>query len=211
MESIDKVYIDKNSVLKFLGYAKRRPQKIILRKIDEECDISDKFIKPQVYLKKFKISHNDNQITIKDKYVLKGKYIFDRLKECESIYIVLYTIGQDIEQRIKYYTNNNEMIRGMALDKIGIVALDYINNKMKSNILNEISGLKISAEIYPGERDFDVSNQKIIFELLKDENIDIKINEHYQFFPIKTVGVIFGIGSKENDVDRCENCSNKCY
>ncbi|MEJ8554549.1 hypothetical protein [Tepidibacter sp. Z1-5] len=211
MKNIDNIYIDKNKVLKFLGYFKRKPQEIIIRKIDEECNIADTFIKPKVYLKQFKINHDDNQIIIEDKYILKGKYAFDKLKECKSIYVALYTIGEDIEDRINYYTNNNEMIRGMVLDKIGIVALDYINDKIKSNILNEISDLKISAEIYPGERDFEVSNQKIIFELLKDENSYIKINEHYQFFPIKTVGVIFGVGLKENNIDRCENCKNKCY
>ncbi len=211
MKNIDKIYIDKNNVLKFLGYSKRRPQEIISRKIDEECNIADKFIKSHVYLKQFKIDTDNNQINIENKYILKGKYAFDKLKECKSIYVVLYTIGSDIEERIKHYTNNNEMIRGMVLDKIGIVALDYINDEIKSNILNQISDLKISAEIYPGERDFEVSNQKIIFDLVKDENINIKINEHYQFFPIKTVGVIFGIGSNDNNIDRCENCNNKCY
>ncbi|WFD11304.1 hypothetical protein [Tepidibacter hydrothermalis] len=211
MESIYKVYIDKNKVLKFLGYSKRKPSEIILRKIDEECDIADKFIKPQVSLKQFEINHDNNQITIADKYVLKGKYAFDRLKDCKNIYIALYTIGTDIEERIKYYTNNNEMIRGMVLDKIGIVALDYINDKIKYNILNQIPGLKISSEIYPGESDFDVSNQKIIFDLLKNENSNIRINEHYQLFPIKTVGVIFGVGLKDNNIGRCDNCKNKCY
>lgn len=143
-----------------MGYSKRRPQEIISRKIDEECNIADKFIKSHVYLKQFKIDTDNNQINIENKYILKGKYAFDKLKECKSIYVVLYTIGSDIEERIKHYTNNNEMIRGMVLDKIGIVALDYINDEIKSNILNQISDLKISAEIYPGERDFEVSNQK---------------------------------------------------
>ncbi|CAH2214385.1 hypothetical protein [Tepidibacter aestuarii] len=211
MKNIENIYIDKNSVLKFLGYSKRKPQEIILTKIDEECNTAAKFIKPKIYLKQFKIDNDNNQITIENKYILKGKYVFNRLKGCKSIYVALYTIGVDIEHRIKYYTNNSEMIRGMILDKIGVVALDYIKDKIKCNILNEISDLKISAEIYPGERDFEVSSQRIIFDLLKDENIDIKINEHYQFFPIKTVGVIFGIGSKENNIDRCQNCKNKCY
>ncbi|QZY54930.1 hypothetical protein [Crassaminicella profunda] len=212
MKNIGKIHIDKDKVLKFLGYGQRKPPQIIQKKLNEECEGVYPFIKPQIHTKIFKIIHKDNhQITLENNYVLKGEYAFNQLKICERVCVALYTIGKEMDHKIKYYANNNEMMRGMILDKIGVVALDDIKEGIKLKLLKEVAPLKISSEIYPGEKDFSIFNQRIIFDLLKDENMHICINEEYQFFPIKTVGVIFGLGRKAHNRDLCESCENKCF
>lgn len=57
----------------------------------------------------------------------------------------------------------------------------------------------------------DVSNQKIILDVFKEENNIISISKYYQLNPIKTVAVIFGIGNVEDKKDMCDRCNNKCF
>ena len=54
--------------------------------------------------------------------------------ESDSMCVLLYTIGDKIQQKINEYSESNEMIRAMLLDKIGVVALDDINARVKNII-----------------------------------------------------------------------------
>mgnify|MGYP001497773329 CR=1 FL=1 len=45
----ENIEIDKNKVLKFLGYGKREVPEIILKKADEEIKIANKFLNPQIF------------------------------------------------------------------------------------------------------------------------------------------------------------------
>jgi len=120
-------------------------------------------------------------------------------------------LGEGLEKKISEHSNNGEMIRAIILDKIGIVALDNINLHIRKKLENEIAPLKISGQLFPGENDFHIKNQGLIFDMLKDEINTITINKSCQLQPIKTVAVIFSIGESENRVKMCENCPRKCF
>lgn len=123
---------------------------------------------------------------------------------------MLYTVGQKIEERIAEHSSCAEMIRAMILDKIGIVALDFVKERIKESISREIGALHISAEIYPSQGDFDISNQTAIYELLSEESNSISISSSSQLTPIKTVAAIFGIGETECSYGMCDRCEGKC-
>ena len=99
----------------------------------------------------------------------------------------------------------------MILDKIGVVALDDINRQIREAIATEAAPLKISAQLFPSQKDFEISNQKIIFEALEDEIRGITISPYFQLHPIKTVAVIFGMGSTEDKLSMCDRCEDKCH
>lgn len=209
--NIDKVEIDEGKVLKFMGYGGKNPRAIISKKIKEEIEESRNLIVPRVFLKKFKIDGMaENRVIFGDKYEIESKYVAEELKDASYIYIALYTVGNSIEEKISEYSNSGEMIRGMILDKVGVVSLDYINEKIREKIEGEVGSFNISAELYPSQRDFDISNQRLIFSLLQIGDSAVKINEYNQFSPIKTVAVIFGIGEKSVDYSMCERCDNRC-
>ena len=75
-----------------------------------------------------------------------------------------------MDKKIEEYSNTSEMIRAMILDKIGVVALDNIKHQIKDEISKQIAPLNISTELYPAQKDFHISNQKIIFDIFKNEN-----------------------------------------
>lgn len=195
--SLNNINIDKNIVYKFLGYGNRKIPEVIKSTIDEEIDEISTLLDISVFIKEIDIvNHN-----------FTGEYIRECFSNSSRAYAVLYTIGNSIDKKINAYMSGSDMMRGLALDKIGIVALDDIYEKIKSYILYENRGKKISYEIYPSSRDFEVSNQKYIYEYVK--NNKISINEYNQLNPIKSVAMIICIGNVENCISRCEECSNE--
>ena len=213
--NIEKIIIDKNQVLKFLGYANRNIPQIILRKIDEEIEIVHDLLQPSAFIQHFKIDDiKADNIYFGKKYCLKSSYLAKELENSFLIYLTIYTIGDKIEDKIREYSNDSEMIRAMILDKIGIVALDNIRNQIKEVIIEEVFPYKISAQLFPATKDFDISSQKIILDVFKGENNIISISKYYQFNPIKTVSVIFNIGNvedKKSICDECKGCNRKCF
>lgn len=197
--NFNNIFIDDNTVLKFLGYGKRIAPKIIKDIVDEEIlNINDK-LDINVYIEEVDINNHN----------LTGNYIKKCFKTSDKAYAILYTIGSDIETLINYHMNNNDMMRGLALDKVGIVALDSINESIKKHLKDINCDLNISYEVYPGDKDFNLENQKKIYEYIKSSYISI--NEYNQMNPIKSVAMIICMGKYTNTNSRCENCSKKCY
>lgn len=197
--NIDNVEIYKGIVLKFLGYGKRKAPDNIKKIIDEEILNINDILDIKVYIEEIDIKENN----------FIGNYIRECFKSSEKAYSILYTIGNKIDKNINYHMNNNDMMRGLILDKVGIVALDYINENIKKYLEDNNSNLNISHEIYPGDREFGIENQKKIYNYLKNEYITI--NEYNQMNPIKSVAMIICMGNCKILKSRCENCANKCY
>ena len=197
---INRVEINKKTVLKFLGYKNRKVPSYIDKVIDEEIKKINNILNIKVYISEIDCSNHKFQ----------EDYIKNSLEISEKSYAILYTIGNEIEENILYYTNNNDMIRGMILDKIGIVALDYIGEKVKNYLEDKNNPLKTSFEIYPGDKGFNVRNQSLIYDYVK--NNDICINEYGQMNPIKSVALVLCLSLNDEQVtSRCEKCLNKCF
>ncbi|AHM57906.1 hypothetical protein EAL2_808p04020 (plasmid) [Peptoclostridium acidaminophilum DSM 3953] len=209
---IKDINIDKEQVKKFLGYASKPCPPIILKKIDEEMERAAELFEPEVLVKRFKIdSIKGAETRFGGTTSIQSEYVAQELEDSIELYLALYTIGNRIEKRINEHSIGSEMIRAMILDKIGVVALDDINRQLKEAIEEESAPYKISAQIFPSQRDFEISNQKMIFEALEAEISNITISSHFQFNPIKTVAVIFGMGSAADKLSMCDRCENKCF
>lgn len=210
--SIENIKINEKRVLQFLGYSNRKVPDIIMKKIYEEINEAYNLINPTAFIKSFKIKEiKENTIYFGASYSFKSEYLSNKMKDSDLLYLAIYTIGNEIEEKINEYSNNSEMIRGMILDKIGVVALDIIRDKLKELILKEVNPYKISAQVFPEMKDFHISNQKIIFEIFNDENNVIDISKHYQLYPIKSVAVVFSAGNFDDKKSMCDICENKCF
>ena len=197
---INSVEINKKTVLKFLGYGNRKVPSYIDKVIEVEIEKINDILDIKVYINEIDYSNHKFQ----------EDYIKNSLEISEKSYAILYTIGNEIEENILYYTNNNDMIRGMILDKIGIVALDYVGEKVKNYLEEKNNPLKTSFEIYPGDKGVNVQNQSLIYNYVK--NNDICINEYGQMNPIKSVALVLCLSlNNEQITSRCEKCLNKCF
>lgn len=174
-----KVRENKETIIRFLGYGKREIPLSIYRKIDSA------------------ILDIENLLDIQYEYRIFSDYAF-----------AIYTVGNIVEEKIKEYMNDKEMMNSLILDKAAIVALDCIKDEIIKKIEDETKKF-VDDEIYPSSTNFSINNQKIILESMKF--IDkIKINEYFQLFPIKSVGVKFNLSTCKKEYNRCRNCENPC-
>lgn len=168
---------------KFLGYGSRKIPAIIDKKIEEEMDIIEDYLDIEY---EYKVFEEDEH-----------KFAF-----------VIYTVGNKVEDLIKSYTEGTESIRAMIVDKMSIVGLDCI----RDFVIDEIklaTGMYVVKEIYPGNKNFPLENQKLILESM-DSIKKISVNDYYQLFPVKSVALKLELSEHEREYSRCEDCENPC-
>lgn len=134
--NLDDIFIDKNIVLKFLGYGNRKVLDIISKIVEREIRNINDILDIKIYISEVDI----NKI----------------FKECKKVFVVLYIIGDKIDIKMNDYMENCNMMVGLVLDKIGIVCLDCINEKIKMYLKGKYDSFKILYEIYLGDKDFEV-------------------------------------------------------
>lgn len=206
-----KLYVDKEKILKFLGYGKRKSPKIIEKKIDQELEVYDEYLYPEYYMKSVDIdTSKEGNVVFDNEVSLESMYLYKKLKGMKKAYVVVYTVGEKIEEVTYKYSEEAEMMRAMIIDKLGVVALDNQRDQLVEQIeLKEHPGV-IASTSYPSQGDFKVEHQRVLFELFKGEEMNITINESSQFTPLKTVLLIYGIGDEKDTTTMCEACENKC-
>lgn len=206
-----KSYVDKEKVLKFLGYGKKKVPKVIEKKIDQELEMCDDYIFPNYYMKKVDIDiSKEKTVTFDGKVSLESKYLYKKLKDTKKAYVMVYTVGEEIESVIDEYSKNAEMMRAMIIDKIGVVALDNLRDQLVREIEIKEYPKVISSTSYPSQGDFKVEYQSDLFDIFKDEKMSISISESNQFTPLKTVLLVYGLGEEKDTTSMCDACDNKC-
>lgn len=180
---VDNVRKNNLQILKFLGYGKRIPPKIIEKKISEE-------------MKKF-----HEYIDIEYEYRI---YNSKEYRYADTV----YTIGEKLESVINGYIAEGEAMRAMIMDKIGVVALDEIKREIIKEIFLEYN-LKVVKEIYPGSGNNPISMQKEILEEMKSVK-SISINGYFQLYPVKSVALRMELSPENKFYNPCEDCENPC-
>ncbi|HBG5342780.1 TPA: hypothetical protein KQG29_000103 [Clostridioides difficile] len=191
--NLEDIFIDKNTVLKFLGYGNRKAPDIISETVEREIKNITDILDIKVYISEVDV---------------------DKMpKKCKKAFAILYTIGDKIDIKMNDYMGHYNMMAGLALDKIGVVCLDSINEKIKICLKEKYSNLNISYEIYPGDKDFEVEKQKDIYNYIKNKynSVEIEINDYHQLSPIKSVAMLILMGDEENLESRCSKCPKKCF
>ena len=125
-----------------------------------------------------------------------NKKMIDLLKNAEYLILMVVTIGLETEKAVKEKFQQGNHARAMVLDAAGTVAVKTAGQWLNHFIKEKYSqfGLKFSRYFEPGSGDWDIREQKQIFEILKPERIGITLNPSFMMSPAKSLSCIRGAG-----------------
>ncbi|MFW6149656.1 MAG: hypothetical protein ACOC6D_07350 [Atribacterota bacterium] len=213
-----KIKIAEQEVLRYLGY----PQKLIhgisadIKKIvREEIEQAYSLLESRgiyQFLDISSVSANGIIMTKQGYRFTVNKKIIDLLKNAEYLLLMVVTIGLETEKAVKEKFQHGNHIRAMVLDAAGTVAVktagQWLNHFIEEN--NSREGLKFSRYFEPGSGDWDIGEQKQIFEILKPERIGITVNPSFMMNPAKSLSWIRGSGhnliNSYRDEFSCQYC-----
>lgn len=138
----------------------------------------------------------ESYIKLENDIFLTSKAFARYLKASDELVIMASTVGKEIMEEISQSLEREDAGRALVLDSVGSqmadATLDAVVEFLDKLLIKE--GKKTAETRYsPGYGDFELQNQKILFEMLKLEKIGLYLTEKYMLVPEKSVIAVVGI------------------
>jgi hypothetical protein len=126
----------------------------------------------------------------------------------ENLLVSVVTIGPKITERISQLREARQKFDAMLLDDLGSWAVDQVRQQMCRMIEADAKarGLRSSASLSPGESEWSVKEQDILFRLLDTSPIGVTLSPSMVMQPLKSLSLIVGTGRNPMGVEDASNC-----
>ncbi len=197
MKTITVVNIDKNGVCQHLGYRDRSPSASTLSVIDSQIAKAHKLIKPTyTYALKAIDSVRGNEVSVDGSLVFTSQTISYVLSDCDWVAIFLITIGNDLEEESLKLMGKGKILEGTILDATGTEAVVQTLYKLEDVVkgIARAKGCQATIKYSPGYCDWDVSQQKLLFQVIDSTSLGVRLTESCMMVPLKSISGVIGIG-----------------
>ena len=213
-----KLKINEEEVLRYQGYHRNKAGKtgeIILQITRKEIEQGYCLFEPKGIYSKLMIRNisSEGRINLENGLCLEiNNSMLNLLKGTNYLAFGLSTIGNNLEDKVAELFAKNEYPKAIALDAVGTVASKFLSNYVKSLVCQEAKEQKFQTTKYfnPGSGDWNINQQKIIFQIIPADKIGIKLTESYMMVPKKSLSWVIGIGKEiiipSKGDDSCKIC-----
>lgn len=206
--------VNRNEVLRYLGYKKGDIGESISQLIDECIEEIKKYSNYKYTYKLFTIKKLEEEIELlNSNLILRGLDISHHLKDSTVCAVLGVTLGSLIDTKIKLYEKTN-LTKALILDACASTAIEWVcdeaSNKIKEEALNDYD-LGITYRYSPGYGDFAIDIQpEIINALEAQKKIGLTVTETNILIPRKSVTAIIGFQDKNiiSIHPGCRACNN---
>ena len=148
-------------------------------------------------------------VAIEGSVIFQSEVIARLLEQCEKAAVLLVTIGSHLEEMVCRLTEDGLMLQATVLDAIGSVATETLADFVQSKVdkVARGQGLYTSRRFSPGYCDWDVSQQKMVFRVVKGDSVGVRLTDGCQMLPRKSISGIIGIGPRKvESYNPCLTC-----
>ncbi len=209
-----KIEIDKDEVYRYLGYQKDQcPRSSISSLIDEEIDDAYQLIQPSCFYQLMDVKRvRRPRVLLEDGLTITSEVLSRVLGHCHRVAIFLTTIGQGLENKVAELMAEGQMLRATVFDAVGSEAAERTVCYLQERIgeLAAADGAEITLRYSPGYCDWDITQQRVIFEAMNSAPLGVDLTEECLMVPRKSVSGIIGLGRFEKrgvNYSSCRHCT----
>lgn len=212
---MEEIRIDRQEVLRYLGYHGQKMTEADERRIDDCIAAMERGAKPRFIYRIFDIAQDFAREEIRileTNMIFRGRDIYEHLRSCKKCAVLAATLGIEADNMIRI-AQRTDMTRAVILDACAGDMIEKVCDAAEREIeavaAKEKKGLNF--RFSPGYGDFPLETQKEITAALETgKKIGLTLTENSLMIPRKSVtavvGFTFQIGKKKN-TDRCSTCS----
>ncbi|MEG6614962.1 hypothetical protein V6C27_00785 [Peptococcaceae bacterium 1198_IL3148] len=209
------LYVDKNEVLRYLGYkpnsTKFTPD--MLAKIDYYISLGITLLEPNTTYRIFNhLDITDRGVEIAEAgLVLPGNDISNLLRNAKKVCLVAATIGPQLEAKVSQLFKSNEYAAGTILDAVGSDAVEKVADQLQEQLKLKAKkqGYHLTWRYCSGYGDLPLEVNRPFAKIVNAASIGINITETCALQPEKSIFGIVGFTVGEQDVpilNKCANC-----
>ncbi len=103
--------------------------------------------------------------------------------------LCICTIGQELEQKSRQWMQQNQLLKGFILDSFGSEAAEALAQDCDKILADKALEMKLwpSKRFSPGYGQWDIREQKFVFDMLPADKIGVLLSESFMMIPRKSV------------------------
>lgn len=209
---MNKVPINKDEVLRYLGYKNQSLDRITNKLIGESMKEMRVLIRERYDYRFFDISKiKDNILLCGSNFKLIGKDIRKHQDKSQSCVLMGVTLGYEVDTRIRYYEKIS-MDKALILDACATVTIEEICDRicMELDIILEKDNKELTSRYSPGYGDLPLNIQGDFLSVLGvEKSIGLTATSSSILIPRKSVTAIMGVVDKGNSKEKisCLDCN----
>ncbi|HET6450217.1 MAG TPA: hypothetical protein VFI08_02860 [Spirochaetia bacterium] len=139
---------------------------------------------------------------------LRGGPIAEVVAGAEELAVAVCTVGDRITERVREHQRSRRLLRGLLLDELGSWAVDTVRQQLCRRLQQEAeaSGARTSTSLSPGESEWPVDDQPVLFSLLDTAGIGVTLSPTLLMIPVKSISLILGRGRGPLGREGGSNC-----
>lgn len=215
-----KIKINKANVLKYMGY--KNPEDVssaVEADVDAQIEAVQGLLEPALIYEEYpiKVDEDWQKVYISDGKAWESRFVSTYMKGCDTMIVLVSTIGPKLPEEINKAFAQWDYLRAMALDSIADNAIDNMNKQFWVKLVNRVKkeGKGITGMLSPGHSDWNIEQQKLLFELVDASAIGVSLTDSCLMMPIKSISGIYGIGKDipiSKSSHNCDMCPIKgCF
>jgi Vitamin B12 dependent methionine synthase, activation domain len=113
-----------------------------------------------------------------------------------ELVVAVCTVGDAISRAIAEQQQDGDHMRAMFLDSMGTWAVGQLRMQLFSQLEYAAidQELHASTSLSPGESEWQISEQEVLFSLLDAQQIGVSLTKSMLMVPLKSLSLIMGIG-----------------
>jgi hypothetical protein len=206
--------IDPADVLRFQGYREggEPPGPAVQALFDAALGLGRELMAPRAVVRWAAVRRHAHDRLEAEDLTLAVPGLARRWGPIEYVAAAVCTIGDALERRVSALWDARELPLAAMLDSVGSGAVEslaeYVNDLLCQDGVP--CGLPVSNRVSPGYGDWDVREQRRVFDFVPGERIGVSLNEACFMTPTKSISLLVGAGRDVRVDDYFSQCA-RCW
>lgn len=170
----------------------------IAQYLPEVISLGESLLEPRTVYDVFPIEKiEDEKLHLENGQVFRSEHLCKLLIGAEKLVAMCCTIGPALERKVGELNKEGDFLISYLLDIYGATAVGSLMSSLYQKIKNDYAGYGVTVHLEPGQLDWNISDQRVLFQLISPEKIGVTLNDGYMMKPVKTTTGVFGIGDAD--------------
>ncbi|MDD2235064.1 MAG: hypothetical protein PHV03_09245 [Desulfitobacteriaceae bacterium] len=139
----------------------------------------------------------EESVLLENGQFFNSEHLCKLLNGAEEVIVMCCTIGHALESKVKELNEKGDIIHSFLLDMYGAAAVATALQNLYQEISENYKGYGVTINMQPGQLDWNISEQQIIFKLISPGAIGVSLSDSYMMSPLKSVTSVFGVGDPD--------------
>jgi len=205
--------IDPAEVLRFQGYKKSvdAPDPAVRALFDEALGLGRSLMAPRAVVRWLPVTRQRPDAIEAGGATLAIPDVGRLWGPVEWIAAAVCTIGEELERRAAELWEARELPLAAMLDSVGSGAVESLAEYVNDLLCQEAIplGLPVTNRVSPGYGNWDVAQQRVLFEVCPGNAIGVSLNEACFMTPVKSISLLAAAGAGarvDHYFSQCARC-----